>query len=403
MGNIIDINKQPWTTFYLAYYVAALVFGRWPYWTIKYIPRSNRPRQAWTLTRCLIVKTFQYLFSCPVDISPGATSPAPTIIPDSQLSGAKSNWVEPIPNELFTGEIRRYAEITGVQPVRVPGYWLLKKGYNWTGPKAKPGEKTLLHLHGGAFTLGSAQPSDTTANLTRGLLQYSEKLQRTFAVDYRLSVAPPAPPTNPFPAAVLDGLAGYWYLVHEAGFEPQNIILAGDSAGGNMVVAIVRHLLENPVPTLPLPGHLLTASTVLDLAMTHDGPESSAILNAPTDIFDIPPPGVVFALDSVEAYLGPLPFEEAKTNRYISPVSRFVKPGPEGLFKGFPSTFVVAGGAERLEDDSREFIAGLKRDGSHVIHEIPPDAVHDLLVWTWHNPERIEVLQKIARWIDDMP
>ncbi|KAJ8496044.1 hypothetical protein ONZ51_g1348 [Trametes cubensis] len=384
---IIDINKQPWTTLYLAYYIAALVFGRWPYWTIKYIPRSNRPRQAWTLTRCLIVKTFQYLFSCPVDISPGVVPAAPTIIPDSQLTDAKSNWVEPIPNELFTGEIRRYADITGVQPARVPGYWLLKKGYNWTGPKAKPGEKTLLHLHGGAFTAGSAQPSDTTANLTRGLLQYSEKLQRTFAVDYRLSVAPPAPPTNPFPAAVLDGLAGYWYLVHEAGFEPQNIILAGDSAGGQHGGRDRAAPAREPRADAPAPG---APAHGVDGARPRDDARRARVVRDPqrADGHLRHPPG---------------PGSCSRWTAYISPVSRFVKPGPEGLFKGFPNTFVVAGGAERLEDDSKEFIAGLKRDGSNVIHEIPPDAVHDLMVWTWHNPERIEVLQKLAQWIDDMP
>ena len=66
------------------------------------------------------------------------------------LKDAKVVCLEPISDQLFCGEVRRVAEMTGVRPTRRAGYWLLKKDSKWAGEKAKPGEKTVLYMHGGA-------------------------------------------------------------------------------------------------------------------------------------------------------------------------------------------------------------------------------------------------------------
>ncbi|KAI0332711.1 alpha/beta-hydrolase [Cubamyces sp. BRFM 1775] len=402
MGKVL--NQQPFKAIYLVYAATSLVFVKLPCWTLWYLRPSARPRRSWTLKRALIVRVLQDLFTIGtvVDMRGGPKPAVAARLPDSALKDARSAWVEPIPEELFCGKLRRYAEITGVKPVGIPGYWLLKKGYKWNGHKAMPGEKTVLHLHGGAFAYGSARPSDMTANLTRGLLQHSQTLERTFAVDCRLAASAPRPQINPFPAALIDCLAGYWYLVQEAGFEPQNIILAGDSAGANFAIALVRHLLENPTPSLPPPGRMLVVSPCLDLMISRCGPESSIVQNATTDIFGVLPPGELFGRYSIVSYLGPLPLEEADTNRYISPMSLNVKPGPDGLAlcKGFPETYIVAGGAERIADDARALKERMDADGAKAVLDIPPDALHDFVVFTWHEPERTETLRRMCRWID---
>lgn len=184
----------------------------------------------------------------------------------------------------------------------------------------------------------------------------------------------------------------------EAGFSPQNIVVAGDSAGANLAVALVRYLLENPIvaETLPPPGGIITASGWLDLSMSRRGPDSSAVRNAPTDIFD-QKPGELFGRYGVMGLLGPLDFEVSQTNRYLSPVSTGCT---DASFTGFPETYVVAGGAERLLDDSTALVDRLRKDGVRVVQDIPPDAVHDFLVFTWHEPERTEVLKRVASWID---
>ncbi|KAG0649820.1 AB hydrolase superfamily [Hyphodiscus hymeniophilus] len=98
---------------------------------------------------------------------------------------------------------------------------------------------TVLYFHGGAHYLmdpASHRPSTKKlAKLTKG---------RVFSVRYRLA------PKNPFPAAVLDALVAYFTLLyppagsfHEA-IDPKHIVLAGDSAGGNLCLALLQTLLE---------------------------------------------------------------------------------------------------------------------------------------------------------------
>lgn len=417
---------------YLIRFFGALLFAKIPTWSLWYLIPAHRPRPTWSIKRAVIVRTIKELFTLKVKLGDGSRSPYREV-PDSELKDAKFVWVEGIPDELFVGEIRHLADTTGPRPERRAGYWLLKNGVAYPGPQARPGEKTILHLHGGAFyvspssspqlfvwhflrhhcivawrthhvllQIGSANPSDVTANFTRGLLQHSQAINRTFAIDYRLTTSAPDPTTNPFPAALLDALAGYRYLVHDAGFAPENIIVAGDSAGGNLALALVRHLIENPTPSLPPPGRVLTASAWLDLSMSRCGPDSTAVMNAPTDIFD-EAPGRLFGKYGVMGLLGPLDFGVAQTNRYLSPVSLMCEPLPERrLFAGFPETYVVAGGAERLLDDSTALVRLMRADGVNVIEDVPADAVHDFLVFRWHEPERTEVLKRISGWIDGM-
>ncbi|KAI0369743.1 alpha/beta-hydrolase [Pilatotrama ljubarskyi] len=398
---MVNILKyQPFKGLYIVYFASTLVFFKVPFWALQYLPRSKRPRSTWTLKRSIIVRTIRELFTFKVPVGLKTALDSPKEVSDRALTDAKFVWVDGVPEELLRGEVQRIAEITGVKPARNPGYWLLKEGSAWSGPKAKPGEKTVLHMHGGAFHLGTANPSDITSNITRGLLLHSQSLERTFAVDYRLTASAPHPPANPFPAALLDTIAAYRYLVGEAGFDPKDVIVAGDSAGGNLAVGLVRYLVENPIPSLPPPGHLLVISPWLDVSTSRCGPNSSAIINNPTDIFP-DKPGEPFAMYAVRSLLGPLDPEEAKTNPYFSPVSLHVKPD-SGLFKDFPETYVVAGGAERLLDDSTVLMEKMEADGVKVTSDVLPDAVHDFLVFIWHEPERTEVLRKIGQWIDRM-
>ncbi|KAI0358247.1 alpha/beta-hydrolase [Trametes cingulata] len=394
------LKYQPFKGLYMVYFASTLIFFKVPFFVLQYLPRSRRPRSTWTLKRSLIVRTIQELFSFKVPFGLKTALDSPVEVPDKALTDAKFVWVDGIPEELLCGEVQRIAQITGVKPARIPGYWLLKKGSSWGGPKAKSGEKTLLHMHGGAFHLGSANPSDITSNITRGLLLHSTSMERTFAIDYRLTASGPHPPANPFPAALLDTIAGYRYLVEEAGFEPHNIIVAGDSAGGNLAVGLVRYLVENSIPSLPPPGRLLVISPWLDLPGSRCGPDSSAVLNSSTDIFPVEP-GKPLGAYAVRSLLGPMDVEEAKTNPYFSPASPHVKPDT-GLFKGFPETYVVVGGAERLLDDSKVLVEKLEADGVKVTSDISPDAVHDFVVFTWHEPERTDVLRRVAQWIDAM-
>ena len=59
-------------------------------------------------------------------------------------------------------------------------------------------------------------------------------------MQYRLAQGPPLPAENAFPAALLDALAGYNYLVHAVGFAPADILVLGESCGGGLAVGRVQ-------------------------------------------------------------------------------------------------------------------------------------------------------------------
>jgi len=98
---------------------------------------------------------------------------------------------------------------------------------------------TVLYFHGGAhYLLDPASHRPTTkklAQLTKG---------RCFSVRYRLS------PQNPFPAALLDCLVSYFTLLYptpssfHTAVKPEHIVFSGDSAGGNLCMALLQTLLE---------------------------------------------------------------------------------------------------------------------------------------------------------------
>jgi acetyl esterase/lipase len=91
----------------------------------------------------------------------------------------KGVWVEPVP-ELVLGDLKTWAEISNVEPIRIPGYWIDQKGCDIEpGSEAAPGEKVFYHFHGGAYILLSAHPSQPTAAIMHGLMQHSPIVKRS--------------------------------------------------------------------------------------------------------------------------------------------------------------------------------------------------------------------------------
>lgn len=328
-----------------------------------------------------------------------------SIIPNhlAITSGPNVNgiWVEPVPN-FVTGALAIWMSVTSVAPVRIPGYWTYKKGAKLDiGAAPTPGEKVVYHLHGGAYIRLTAHPTDSTAAIARGLIKHIGSVHRAFSIEYRLSSHKPYATANPFPAALLDALAGYNYLVNVVGFSPSNIIIAGDSAGGNLAHAVTRYLIEHknvPGVTLPdPPGALVLLSPWVDLSTSHEVPGSSAETCAPSDYIQPVKRGIYYAKD---AFLGPLGAGAAMHNKYVSPAS--LHPALSVDFKGFPRTFIVAGGAEVLLDQIRTFRDRMAKDldSENLKYLEAKDGIHDYLVFEWHEPERTDALRQIAKWVD---
>jgi len=239
------------------------------------------------------------------------------------------------------------------------------------------------------------------------MLEHSTSLSRVLSVDYRLSSGPPLKRENPFPSAVVDAIAAYKYLVCEAGFLPQNIIVAGESAGGNIALALTRYVNESHFSHLPPPGGFIASSPITDVSFSRAETGSSHFLNAVSDIFDLPPGAHPLAVGKfpIGAYIGEIGPEETKCNRYLSPASKFVIPPNADedakLFSGFPRSYIMGGGAEHLFDDIAALTEMMRDDGVDVTTDFPPDAVHCYHGFDWHEPERTESFIKSAAWLDE--
>ncbi|KAG6891464.1 hypothetical protein C0992_006195 [Termitomyces sp. T32_za158] len=311
--------------------------------------------------------------------------------------GVNGLWVDPVP-DLVTGKLETWMKAASVIPIRIPGYWTHKKGYDIkVGAAPTPGEKVLYHLHGGGYIRLSAHPCDITAAIARGILQHTDSIHRVFALEYRLSSSKPFEVDAPFPAALIDALAGYNYLVNVVGFSPADIIIAGDSAGGNLTHALTRYLIEyKGFDKLPAaPGSIILLSPWSDLGVSHDSPTGSSDLFLNSDYIDCSRGGINY---SKASFLGALGQGAAVQNPYISPAS--LDPGLVIDFKGFPRTFLVAGGAEVLYDQIITLRDRMVKDlGDQLTYHEMKDAVHDYLIFEWHEPERTQTLKAIADWV----
>ena len=111
----------------------------------------------------------------------------------------------------------------------------------------------MMYFHGGAYTIGSPASSEPDARrlaISCGMTVYSVKY--TTAIH------------APYPAAVDDAEAVYKGLL-ERGFAPESIVLAGTSAGGGLVLALLHRLLAKGDP---LPSCVVTLSAWIDLTMS---------------------------------------------------------------------------------------------------------------------------------------
>ena len=115
-------------------------------------------------------------------------------------------------------------------------------------------DNIILYLHGGAYCAGTAK---SHAGLTAHLAKKCQA--QVFVPEYRLA------PEHPFPAAIDDCLSCYEWLLAQ-GHEPANIILAGDSAGGGLVMATALRLKEK---NLAQPAGLVLISPWVDLTLAN--------------------------------------------------------------------------------------------------------------------------------------
>ena len=175
----------------------------------------------------------------------------------------------------------------------------------------------LLHCHGGGYSTGSRIYART---LTAKLAESTS--MDVLCFDYRLA------PEHPYPAAAEDAMKVWNYLML-LGYGARNIILTGDSAGGNLALSLTLKLKQEG---RLLPRGLVLMSPWTDLTSSGQSFESKAELD--------PVLNKAYIDRMVEAYAGG---QELK-NPLVSPLF--------GGFEGLPPTYIQVGENEILLSDS---------------------------------------------------
>lgn len=141
--------------------------------------------------------------------------------------------VDPPPTVCLTGIL---AASDLVKPAAVDAIWFPSP------PSSNPAElakqKVVLHFPGGAFILAFSHES--SGRPIANMLCKHFKADRSIWAQYRLS----GTPETCFPAAVQDAVTFYHYII-SLWVDLVNIIVSGDSAGGNIAIALARYLQSN--------------------------------------------------------------------------------------------------------------------------------------------------------------
>ncbi|PQE21207.1 alpha beta hydrolase fold-3 domain containing protein [Rutstroemia sp. NJR-2017a BVV2] len=215
----------------------ALIYNlcRLPFWAFYYIPQSFRPSPQWSYNQALRVRVFKAFLGTlsrievltPHDLTPGAEASRFTII-------------HPARSDRYLGVTMSNFEI---RPETLGGTWYPNRPTN-----ASAAGDVVLHFHGGAYVVGSGRPVDS--GFTAKTIIANSTAAHVFCPQYRLA----SNPGGKFPAALQDAVTSYLYLVDTLRISPKRIVVSGDSAGGNLVLALLRYIHDNPEAVLPHPG-----------------------------------------------------------------------------------------------------------------------------------------------------
>jgi acetyl esterase/lipase len=260
--------------------------------------------------------------------------------------------------------VRRFdAEVRRIDAAGVPCEWLL-------APGADP-ERRLLYLHGGGWTSGgldSHRPLSARISATTGCA--------VLAVDYRLA------PEHPFPAGLEDCVTSYRWLCEKGpnGAAPaQSVSVAGDSAGGNLSLALLLALAQRG---LPQPDAAIPISPATDFLATGDSYRTRAERDP---ILTLGAAGIRL-LSAVY-----LQGRAEPDDPLVSPLY--------GDLSGLPPLLIQVGDAEVLLDDSTRFAEKASKAGVDVILEVWPDMPH-----VWHAfapflPEALLAIERIGAFV----
>ncbi len=221
---------------------------------------------------------------------------------------------------------------------------------------------TVLLLHGGGYVMGSAFGYRHLASAVAVAADTG-----VVVPDFRLA------PEHPFPAALEDVLRSYVWML-DSGVPPERIVLAGDSAGGGLVLSLLTTLIRQD---LPRPGGAMYFCPGISLDY------------AGIELPDEPQPAISVAqLESfAAAYLGD-----------TSPNDEVVN-GLHADLTGYPPMLIQAGTGDVLGRDAHRLAEHARAHGVDVQFELYPVTTHDFHVFWSFLPEAADALEQAGGFV----
>jgi len=240
-------------------------------------------------------------------------------------------------------------------------------------PSAEPGLPVLLFCHGGGYVMGSLDSHDRVCRL---LAERSGAA--VLAVDYRLA------PEHKFPAAVEDMEAALaWLLAAGAtrGLDPSRIAMGGDSAGGNLTMAVA--LSQKTKGAAPFMGLMLIYGI-------YDDADTASRVQFGNAAFALPMSAMRF-------------FDEAYSRDASDNANPLRHPAKAEDFSGLPPCLLVAAGCDPLRDDSLNLAPRLGDAGVEVELVEVPGVLHGYIHMSRMLPAADETLSRctaaLRRWL----
>lgn len=231
-------------------------------------------------------------------------------------------------------------------------------------PQGQSSAQVILHIHGGVFFLGEPRTHRAFAS------ELAVKMGATvWSLDYPLS------PEHLYPHAMQAVKDAVLALIDQ-GHSAENIILSGDSCGGNLALAAVLALRDTGKP---MPAALLLQSPFLDLTLSGE----SIRMNAHLD----PMLNSTLLQRGIDYYIG----QYTADHPLVSPLFADLS--------DLPPTLVQVGSKEILLDDAIRFKALADKVGNDICLNIYPGMWHDFQLFVqWIKPAE-DALDEIKAFI----
>jgi monoterpene epsilon-lactone hydrolase len=243
---------------------------------------------------------------------------------------------------------------TPLQQGKITGAWFTSKSADHV---------TMLYFHGGGYSFYPQAYSNIIALITLAART------KTFALDYSLA------PEHRFPKQLDEALDAYRWML-KSGVDPNDLVIAGDSAGANLTLAL---LLATRDSKLPLPALAIALSPPTDF----ETERHSMVNNQDSDWIQ---------KDMLVKWADWFCAPSERRNPLISPLFADLR--------GLSPIYIQAGTGEILFDGIQAFVDEAELQGAPVVLDTWLDMNHDFQIFGPYMPQSAEALRRIGQVVD---